>query len=203
MKRETRKIVLALLLNLFLIGVGLFVLDTLQIISIGQVFESLGLRKGYVPRVEDPFLLEREELGKQWKLLSLKEDELRKNNDNSQKKSQELKDLEDRLKSLTRNLKERENRIQQDSLDKTKRSERIRQIALQLMNMPPDKAVQRLESQQDNFLIIEVFRAMETETARTGSQSMVPYYLSLMNKDRAAAVQRIMANTSSVTNNDF
>ena len=64
MKREGRKIILALLLNFFLIGVGLFILDTLKIISIGQVLESLGLRKGYVPKIEDPNLLEKAEMKK-------------------------------------------------------------------------------------------------------------------------------------------
>ena len=192
MKRETRKIFLALLLNVFLLGVGLFVLDTLQIISIGQVLDSLGLRKGYQPRIEDPFLLQREELGKQWKLLALKEQELKNVRGLSSKKQQELKDLQ-----------ERENRIKQDSRDKTKRSERIKQIAVQLMNMPPDKAVARLQAQEDNFLVIEILRAMDAESARIGQQSMVPYYLSLMDKDRAAVIQRKMANTSPLKKPDF
>lgn len=203
MKREGRKIVLALLLNFFLIGVGLFVLDTLKIISIGQVLESLGLRKGYVPRIEDPNLLEKAEMRKQWKLLALKEMELKKLIGSSVKKEQKLKDLRDRLLAIQKNLKQREKRIKQDSLDKTKRSERIRKIAIQYMNMPPDKAVARIQAMTDDLLIIEILRAMDAESARRNQQSMVPYYLSLMDKKRAAVIQRKMANISTMKNTDF
>jgi len=203
MKREKRKIILALFLNFFLIGVGLFVLDTLRIISIGQVLESLGFRKGYMPRIEDPNLLEKAEMQKQWKLLALKQMELKKAIGSSKKKEQELKDLRDRLLAIQKNLKEREKRIKQDSLDKTKRSERIRKVAVQYMNMPPDKAVARLQSMTDDLLIIAILRAMDAESSRRGQQSLVPYYLSLMEEKRAAVIQRKMANISSTTNMDF
>ena len=203
MKRDGRKIVLALLLNFFLIGVGLFVLDTLKIISIGQVLESLGFRKGYIPRIEDPNLLEKSEMKKQWKLLALKEMELKKTIGTSKKKEQELKDLRDRLLAIQKNLKEREKRIKQDSLDKTKRSERIRKVAIQYMNMPPEKAVARIQAMTDDLLIIEILRAMDAESARRNQQSMVPYYLSLMEKKRAAVIQRKMANISTMKNTDF
>ena len=71
------------------------------------------------------------------------------------------------------------------------------------MNMPPKKAVDRLQAMTDDLLIIEILRAVDTESVRIGQQSMVPYYLSLMSSNRAAVIQRKMANISSMKKTDF
>lgn len=200
MKRETRKIVMAILLNLFLGTILLYVLDATGTMTFESIASSLGISKGEAIKIEDRFLLEREELNKQWLALSLKEKEYDGKLHEVASNDQWLKDKEDQLKGLEQQLREREKKAVETELGKVKRSERVKRVAEQLMNMPPKDAVPRLEAQTDDLLVIDILQAMDAVAAEQGKRSIVSYLLSLMKSERAATIQRKMANITTLTN---
>lgn len=200
MKRDTRKIVMAVLLNLFLGAVLLYVLDMTGAVTFESIMTSLGLSEGEAIKIEDRFLLEREELNKQWLVLSLKEKDYAEKLQQLTTNDQRLKDKENQLKGLEKQLREREKKATEAELEKVKRSERVKIVAEQLMNMPPKDAVPRLEAQTDDLLVIDILRAMDAVAADQGKRSIVPYLLSLMKGERAATIQRKMANISTLSN---
>lgn len=200
MKRETRKIVMAVLLNLFLVAVLFYVLDTAGVVTFESILSSIGLSDDDGIKIEDRFLLEREELNKQWLSLSLKEKEYQDNLKQYKTNDQRLKDKEDQLKGFEKQLREREKKAAETEMEKVKRSERVKIVADQLMNMPPKDAVPRLEAQTDDLLVIDILQAMDAISVEQGKRSIVPYLLSLMKGERAAAIQRKMANISTLTN---
>jgi len=200
MKRDTRKIVMAVLLNLFLGAVLLYVLDMTGAMTFESIMSSIGLSEGEAIKIEDRFLLEREELNKQWLVLSLKEKEYDDKIHQLKTNDQRLKDKEDQLKGLEKQLREREKKAAETEMEKVRRSERVKLVAEQLMNMPPKDAVPRLEAQTDDLLIIDILQAMDAIAADQGKRSIVPYLLSLMKGERAAVIQRKMANITTLTN---
>ena len=200
MKRDTRKIIMAVFLNLFLGAVLLYVLDMTGAMTFESIMTSLGLSEGEAIKIEDRFLLEREELNKQWLVLSLKEKDYGEKLHQLTTNDQRLKDKENQLKGLEKQLREREKKASEAEMEKIKRSERVRIVADQLMNMPPKDAVPRLEAQTDDLLVIDILRAMDAVAADQGKRSIVPYLLSLMKGERAAAIQRKMANISTLSN---
>ena len=48
------------------------------------------------------------------------------------------------------------------------------------------------EGFQEDLLIVDILREMDRNAEEMGTQSIVPYYLSLMDAERAASVQRKM-----------
>ncbi|MCK4907492.1 MAG: hypothetical protein KAS64_08075, partial [Spirochaetes bacterium] len=174
-----------------------------NVISFGNLFSTLGIGESAPPKIEDPFLLQREELKKQWKVLALKEKEFSGKSDSLKKDEQKLNDFKDRLKGRDLQLKERKKKIDQESIAKTSRHQRIQKVAIQFIQMPPLKAVERLEQLKDDLLIIEILKAIDTVFKNQGKKSTVPYLLSLMDKKRAAVIQRKMANIPSIKENSF
>lgn len=73
------------------------------------------------------------------------------------------------------------------------RSINIEQIVLYLNGMAPEKAVEILLGMDDQD-IIDVLRRTEEEARKTGESSMGAYWLSLMPAQRAAELNRKMAN---------
>jgi flagellar protein FlbB len=102
-------------------------------------------------------------------------------------------------------LKEREAKLKEDleSLEEEKKvlSEKLREydnyrenIIIQaeyFTNMPPAAAVERL-SQLDDLLAIDILRQIDKNADEEGRISVVPYYLSLMDPEKAATIQRKM-----------
>jgi len=204
MKRDTKKIIFALLLNCFLFLILVFILDITGTISMESFLSSFGVSDEDGIKIEDRYLLEREEMQKQWLSLQLKEDEYAQNMESFKSNDQRLQDKEDQLIAFEKQLNEREKKTAGDEQEKVRRSERVAQVANQLMNMPPKEAVERLEQQTDDLLVIDILNAINTLSEAQGRRTVVPYYISLMSKERAAVIQAKMANIARLTNeNDF
>ncbi len=69
--------------------------------------------------------------------------------------------------------------------------ENIKTQAGYLINMPPPAAVERI-SKLDDLLAIDILRQIDKEAEEEGKVSVVPYFLSLMDPDKAATLQRKM-----------
>jgi flagellar protein FlbB len=101
-------------------------------------------------------------------------------NEQEAKLSEEAKRLEEQEKVLS------EAKRQYDNY-----RDNIRKQAEYFSSMPPRDAVERLQKLED-LLIVDILREIDKRAEETGTQSIVPYYLSLMDAERAASVQRKM-----------
>jgi len=203
MNRYKRKVIFVILLNVFLVGLTLFILDQFNVLHYREILSFVGIEDSNQMKVEDPFLLMKEELKKQRQILELKERKYIKDVFALSNLQQKLIDQKSRLVDLEAMMKKKEKQIKISALQKTKRSQRIRTISDQLMNMEPQKAVDRIESQKDDLLVIDILMMMDKLFAEKGKKSSVPYLLSLMDKTRAATLQRKIANIPKVKDDEL
>jgi|GEM_PF-827274 len=193
-----RKIILLLLLIIVVTGAGILLVDFIGSIY-GLYFPIPGLKqirqltmKKKLKMAEDPYLLEREELSKDFERLQLKEEqliviqeELKGKENEISKKTNELKNMEKELSEKEKILQDREN-IYND------RTNNIREQAVKLYNMPPKDAVSLLDKQTEAD-IVEILRAIDVYSEEIGSASTAPYLLKLLgdiNKEKAGNVLR-------------
>jgi len=103
--------------------------------------------------------------------------------------SQIAQELEDQKKAQ----EEREKTFNSQVRLYDDRKVNIEQIVQNLNGMPPANAVAILEKMDDQD-IIDVLRQAEVDAEASGTSSMGSYWLSLMKAERAAEIQRKMAN---------
>jgi len=101
---------------------------------------------------------------------------------------QMAQELEDRQKSLD----ERENSLRAQALDAENKDRNVEQNARYLSGMPPERAVGIITAMDDQDAI-DVLRKTEEIARAEGTASIVSYWLSLMDSQRAAEIQRKMA----------
>jgi len=106
-----------------------------------------------------------------------------------QEAAQVSQELDDRLSII----EEKEKSFKQMLAERDQREANIDQIARYINGMPPQKAVANL-LQMDDQDIIDVLRAVEAIAKKANKASTVAYWFSLMPANRAADIQRKMAN---------
>jgi flagellar protein FlbB len=190
------KIIFLLLLILVILVGGIYWFDRLDLLDYKKM---IGPFEKYLPSfmkrgesaVEDLLLLEREQLNKReevmmnkLRLLELKEQELEalelSLKESEAKLKEDLTSLEEEKKLLSEKLREYDNY-----------RENIKKQAEYFTNMPPAAAVERL-AKLDDLLAIDILRQIDKDAVEEGRISLVPYYLSLMEPEKAATIQRKM-----------
>lgn len=191
-----RRLINIILINIFLVFSGLLWVDYLGLINIREdIYPKMakipGLSSIVPKRTEDPYLLTREErrkeeIARQIEWQKIKEYE------------KELKDKETKLKAREKSLEEYEKRIRAKEAEidrkyqeKETYQEKIGLQAKYFVSMRPDEAVKRLEK-LDDLLVIDILKEIERKAIEEGKQSIVPYYLSLMDPAKASIIQRKM-----------
>jgi len=191
-----RIFILFLLLIVLTLG-GAIWFDYLGIIDarsvISPVYRLLGFQRiSAVASADDPNLLDRERLAKEQDSLALRQQDLDTRESALNQKEKQLnqlgQDLNDRQAALEAQQKAFNDA--QKALDDRKVN--LEQNALDLTSMPPANAVAILAKQDDQF-VIDTFRIVNTQAKAAGTDSVVPYWLSIMPPDRAATLQRKMA----------
>ncbi len=191
------RIFLLILLIVALVFGGSIWFDYLGLIDAKQlyspIFNFVGIgTPSPVENTDSPYLLEQERLEKQWESLTYREQEL----DQREKaiavregemelKSQEILEreeiLDEKEKAFNQILKEYDNKVAA-----------LRETASQLNNMAPEKAVAILNKYEDEQLLVDVLRMSVTLSEEMGRAPNVPFWLTLMEQDRAARIQEIM-----------
>jgi flagellar protein FlbB len=192
----TRIFVLLLLLVVFVVG-GTIWFDYLGLIDakdvISPVLGLFGLQKRTVIKnVDDPLLLERERLKKQAEAFDLIGADLDKKEADLATREKELEQLAGQVEQQQNELTDKENSFNERRKAIENRKVNLEQTSDYLVGMPPKDAVAILEKMDDGD-IIDIFRATEEKARKAGETSIVSYWLSLMSKDRAAALNRKMA----------
>ena len=190
------KILFLLLLILVILMGGLFWFDHLGLINykrfIGPYERYLpSFMKRGVSAADEPLLLEKEFLGKKEEMLLQKERELELRNQELDAWELSLKENESKLKEEASSLEDEKKVLSEKLREYDNYRENIRRQAEYFTSMPPAAAVERL-AKLDDLLAIDILRQIDTSASEAGRLSIVPYFLSLMDPERAATLQRKM-----------
>ncbi len=182
-----------------LAGGGLLWFDYLGIIQSRSVFAPVYRLFGMTPRAGISTLpsedgdLDADRIAKRLEAINLRSEELDSKEKDLERKEGEIEqkaqELDDRLASV----EERERTFNEMLRQTDDRAANIGQIADYMNGMPPRKAVDNLLAMDDQD-IIDILRNVEAKAKKAGSASSVAYWFSLMPPDRAAEIQRKMAN---------
>ena len=136
--------------------------------------------------------LDQDRLDKQRESLEIFKQELEKRESDVviiEKKNEQIAlEIENREKSL----EEREKTFNNEKKKYDDKEVNIVQIAANLEGMQPVNAVEILQKMDDQ-LVIDVLRKVEERAQANNTSSLVAYWLSLMDPERAATIQRKMA----------
>jgi flagellar protein FlbB len=179
---------------------GLFWFDHLGILDYNrfvQPFEKYlpaFMRRGKAA-TEDQLLLDKEFLLKRGEILDNRQKELDLARADLERRSLELKEQEAKLGEEAKRLDEEKKVLSEKMGAYDNYRDNIRKQAQYFTNMPPKEAVERL-SKLDDLLAIDILRQIDRNAEEQGRVSIVPFFLSRMDPDKAAALQRKMTKTS-------
>ena len=196
------KILLLLLLILVILAGGIYWFDHLGLID----YKSLtGPYMRYLPSFlsrgesaeEDPLLLEKEMLNKKEEILEEKMRAIEQMGQELEARALAIQESEIKLEEDLVSLEEEKKLLSEKLREYDNYRENIRKQADYFTAMPPQAAVERL-SQLDDLLAIDILRQIDSEAVEEGRMSMVPYYLSLMDPEKAATLQRKMTKVGNL-----
>ena len=191
------KILFLILLIVVLIMAGIFWFDRIGILDYRKVAGPLSqylpafMQRGEEPVEEDEFLLERSFLEKQEQRLQDMANDLDRREQELDERTLAMNEQEAKLTEEAKRLEEQEKVLSEAQRQYDNYRDNIRKQAEYFSSMPPRDAVERLQKLED-LLIVDILREIDKRAEETGTQSIVPYYLSLMDAERAASVQRKM-----------
>lgn len=190
------KVFFLLMLVLVIALGGIYWFDYLGLIDYKSVVGPLSrflpafMQRGQ-ERIEDSLLLEREFLAKREEILLAKTKELERRTEELEKRELTLKESEAKLREEAKSLEEEKKLLSEKVREYDNYTENIKTQAQYFTGMPPAAAVERL-ARLDDLLVVDILRQIDRNAEEEGRLSMVPYFLSLMDPDRAAALQRKM-----------
>ena len=210
------RVIILIFLILILAGGGLLWFDYLNIIDaknvMGPVFDALrgvplvgrfmpqGSGRTSVPIDADALLnLDAERFAVRIEALELRTMELEKQEQDLVNKQGQIEQMAQELEERQKALDERENSFNALASDAEIKDRTVERNAINLTNMPPERAVGILSAMDDQD-VIDVFRKTDELAEEAGSASIVPYWLSLMDSQRAAELSRKMVSRPSALN---
>ena len=196
------KSILLIILIIILVLFGTLWFDYLGIIHAKKSFAPLFKLVGLAPQTSltdsNPKQLveadlDNDRFAKRLEALEIRSEELHKRESDvklaEDANAQVALELEDKEKTLEEREKTFNNLVKKYD----DRSVNIEQIVANLNGMPPKNAVAILVAMDDQD-VIDVLRKADEVAAASGQASTVAYWLSLMPGERAAEIQRKMAN---------
>lgn len=115
--------------------------------------------------------------------------------------TEEKKDIEEKLaeiKEMQKGLEEQKAAIEKEKSSENNRSKKIKDMAKRIYSMPPDDSV-AIVAGWSNSDLVDVFIQMEKDAASEGRQSIVPYLMTKMPRDRAAVITSLMLDEHSTS----
>ncbi|MBQ1832590.1 MAG: flagellar protein FlbB [Treponema sp.] len=196
------KSIVLIILIVVLVLFGLMWFDYLGIIQMKKFFSPVYKLFGLVPQTttadSSPNDLSEADLdndrwAKRLEALDIRTEELDKRESDVQMGEENNAQIAQELEDQKKAQEEREKTFNSQVRMYDDRKVNIEQIVQNLNGMQPVKAVAILEEMDDQD-IIDVLRQAEVDASSSGTSSMGSYWLSLMKPDRAAEIQRKMAN---------
>ena len=176
------KAVYLIVLILFLGVVLLFVADWTGSINLAKKFPILAVKEKKLSIINEPEdLLEKEELKKQKEKLIEREENLAKKEIEIKMREEILQKLQDELSELQSSLEVEKKKIAVLKQEALEYKARVVDMAGKIANMPPDASVKIMLTWPDPD-IIGVLRQIDIAALEAGQQSMVPYLMTLIDK---------------------
>jgi flagellar protein FlbB len=204
------RIIVLVFLILILAGGGILWFDYLNVIDAGNVLSPvfnllrgvpilsraipLGEGRTQPPLRDDGLLnLDAERFAIRLEALELRYLELDRREQDIQNRRNLIEQMAQELEERQRSLDERENSFNALLTDAEIRDRTVERNAINLINMPPQRAVGILAAMDDQD-VIDVFRKTDELAEIAGNASIVPFWLSLMDSERAAELIRKMGS---------
>ena len=193
------RVIVLLLLILILVFGGLFWFSYLGLINARSIFSPvyslLGLKTptGVASPADSDADLDADRYAKRLIALDVRSQELDKKEADVTAREKEAAQVSQELDDRLSIIEEKEKSFKQMMTERDMREANIDQIARYINGMQPEKAVANL-LQMDDQDIIDVLRAVEATAKKANKTSSVAYWFSLMPANRAADIQRKMAN---------
>jgi len=188
------KIIYLIILVFFLAGVGVFWLDNIGLINLGEKFSSLkGEEELSLDAAGDePSLIEKEEFGKEKEKLLERIEDLDKREALLAEKEKEIGSEKDKLEQIRKGLELEQKKLEDDRKKDSGYRKNVAVLANKVSNMPPEDAVKIIAS-WDETLIIDVLRQMDADSAATGRMTITPYLLTISPlKEKASRIMYLM-----------
>jgi len=212
----TGRIVVLVFLILIIIAGGLLWFDYLNIIDakdvtgpvinflrplplIGRLMPSGAGRTQPLFPDDGDLNLDSERLAVRMEALELQRMELDKQEQDMQSRMGQIQQMAQELEERQKALDERENSFNALLSDAEIKDKTVERNAINLTSMPPQRAVGILAAMDDQD-VIDVLRKTDELAQANGSQSIVPYWLSLMDSQKAAEISRKMVSRPSSLN---
>lgn len=193
-----RVIVLLILIALLSAG-GVLWFDYLGIIESRHFFSPLysvlniKTRSGVSTLPHEPGDLDADRLEKRLESVELRSQELATREEQLDRKEGEILQMSQELEDRLISVEERERTFSEIMRQTDDRTANVRKIAEYINGMPPKNAVDNLLAMDDQD-VIDILRMADIVAAEAGRGSSVAYWFSLMPPERAAEIQRKMAN---------
>jgi len=178
---------------------GLFWFSYLGLVNARSIFSPVyslfGLKtpEGVASPAEAAANLDADRYAKRLTALDVRSQELDKKEAEVTAREKEAAQVSQELDDRLSIIEEKEKSFKQMMTERDQRETNIDQIARYINGMPPEKAVANL-LQMDDQDIIDVLRAVEVIAKKANKTSSVAHWFSLMPANRAADIQRKMAN---------
>jgi len=206
--RVLGRIIVLIFLILILAGGGILWFDYLNVIdargTLGPIFNLLRdapLIGRFIPegdartqpdlRDDGLLSLDAERFALRLEALEMRNVELDRREMDIQLRLNLIEQMAQELEERQRSLDERENSFNALLSDAEIRDRNVERNAINLVNMPPQRAVGILEAMGDQD-VIDVLRKTDELAEAAGDSSIVPFWLSLMEPQRAAELSRMM-----------
>jgi flagellar protein FlbB len=187
-----------LLLIVILAGGGIIWFDYLNVIDAKIVLAPLyrfigreGRSQGETTP-EEILNLDAERLAVRLEALELRNMEMDTRQRDMDARYGEIEQMAQELEERQKALDERENSLRAQAADAENKERNVEQNARYLNGMPPERAVGIITAMDDQDAI-DVLRKTEEIAQAEGTASIVSYWFSLMEPQRAAELQRKMA----------
>jgi flagellar protein FlbB len=192
-----RIFVLLLLVFFFFLG-GIVWFDYLNVIDaktvLAPLYRFIGRDGRSQPKTtpEEYLNLDAERLMVRLEALDLRNMEMNDQQKNLDSRYGQIEQMAQELEEREKTLDEREKSLRDRVSDAENKDRNVEENARILTGMPPERAVGIMAAMDDQD-VIDVLRKTEEIARAEGTQSIVAYWLSLMEPARAAELQRKMA----------
>jgi len=210
------RIIVLIFLILILAGGGVLWFDYLNVIDaknvIGPALNFLqrvpllnrilppGEGRSHPSLAEDEIIsLDAERFAVRLEALELRNMELGRQEQDIENRRGQIEQMAQELEERQKALDERENSFNALLSDAEIKDRTVERNAINLTSMPPQRAVGILAAMDDQD-IIDVLRKTDELAEASGSSSIVPFWLSLMDSQRAAEISRKMVSRPSSFN---
>ena len=210
------RIIVLIFLILIIAGGGIIWFDYLNVIDaknvlapvyntlrgvplIGRIVPAGAGRTQAPVTAEAPLNLDDERFAVRMDALELRNLEMDKEEQDLENRKGQIEQMAQELEERQKAQDERENSFNALVQDAETKDKTVEQNAINLTNMPPERAVGILAAMDDQD-VIDVLRKTDQLAQAAGTSSIVPYWLSLMDPKRAADLSRKMVSRPSALN---